>query len=373
MHRKSSQLQGTGAFAETVKHLLVVLETGTQEDAGRATRALVAIGPDAAPAVPALTARLAAKRHVEPTVEALGAIGPAAKPAVPALIALLAERGRRDWATRAVPRALAAIGDPAAVPALLEAARDRSDQGPGHAALRALGELAAREATPELLELAADERVEPSTRRAIVRTLSKLGPPSGPVLEAVRASGDIEALYHLLFTRREEERIDAGVVADFLAVLDREADDDSVKWALYALQHLQEERAAPRSIELLRKGSVEAARLLGMLQGTPERRDALRRAVVEGDARLRCVAALALSWHGPEAIEVLPLLEASRAEGRLAEPWLDWEGVLGRLRGTTESVHRDAEGRHVLHARRWLGATSSSPPSLPSSSPSSGP
>jgi len=116
----------TPTLPSTLPGLIAVLSGENAEARIGAAKALGAMGPDAEPAVPALTKNL---YHFVPDVReaaawALGQIGPGARPAVPVLITVLLADSSVH-AREEAARALAAIGDPVAIPALASGLYDK--------------------------------------------------------------------------------------------------------------------------------------------------------------------------------------------------------------------------------------------------------
>ena len=133
----------------------------------KALEALAKLGPQAAPAVPALIDRLEEKNDHNRVVDVLGNIGPAAAPAVPALLYHLEQdlsvkdKLYKDESTNAIGiiETLAEIGPTAkeAVPLLQQALKDENSNIRYFAAY-ALGEMgsAATVAIPDLKNLLID-------------------------------------------------------------------------------------------------------------------------------------------------------------------------------------------------------------------------
>jgi HEAT repeat protein len=160
--------------AEAVPVLIDLLHTG-DADGGTQVRLMAAlalghVGPEAEPAVPALTELLSdpsADVRVA-AAEALGKVGPAARPAVPAMAALLKE----DQPARVV-RVLKALrrlpgANHEAIPAFVEATR-HADAETRENAAEALGEAgdAARDAVPALRPLLEDQNEKVREQAAV--------------------------------------------------------------------------------------------------------------------------------------------------------------------------------------------------------------
>lgn len=239
---------GTGRFAQIVPLLIDSLSAEDRLDRHRAVTAIAAIGPDAKAAVPVLQALLGKDYWLQESVAlALGAIGPDAEPAVDALGAVALQRGAPNWAHIQAARSLGRIGSARAVPYLMEAARNPSDQGPGIWAMGALGSLGrlARDAVPMLTELLRDGRFN---RHAIVDTLRHIGPADGlacqtivRILKGTRSKelrrAAATALYHVLFTGGNPPRD----VAALFAVLQKDRCREIRRTASAALDHLRRE------------------------------------------------------------------------------------------------------------------------------------
>ncbi len=175
-----------------------------------AAEALESIGPDAAPAVPALLAALDHPRASDQAIEALGGIR--AVEAVPALTAIAT--GKREGSSLYALRALARLG-PAAAPAAAELAtmvrEDRRDDD-AMEALVAIGS----EAIPHLKELAtgSDTRVQ----RLALEGLGQLGPAASTVVPALIESYTGHSNPPVLLSALV--RIDRDAVATLLAAQD---------------------------------------------------------------------------------------------------------------------------------------------------------
>jgi HEAT repeat protein len=186
-----SDHSGSGVFTSFIPKLLNILKIGKFHDKRRVLEVLRDIGPDAAAAVPDLIVYL--NGHIgcyglrEIAIEALGEIGPAASQAVPDLIQVMLEpAGAPDYARIKAPRALAQIGEPAAIPALLEAARNPDIQGPGFWAIVAIGDFrkAAEATVPALLAMLTNDHYHES-KPAITTTLAAIATADGPAWDAL--------------------------------------------------------------------------------------------------------------------------------------------------------------------------------------------
>ncbi|MCE5279169.1 MAG: hypothetical protein ABFD92_08755 [Planctomycetaceae bacterium] len=108
----------------------------------RAVMVIEQIGPSARIAVPRLIQLLKVRRHLRHVLSALGAIGPAAAEAVPDMCDIMLHGPSLAHEPIYIPSDLAAIGSPAAIDALLQAAStDDRGQGPREGAIEALGEM----------------------------------------------------------------------------------------------------------------------------------------------------------------------------------------------------------------------------------------
>lgn len=250
--------QGTGQFTPLVPQLLAILEQSSDNhDQWRALQVLSAIDHDAAAAVLVLITLLDVPHLQAEAADALRAIGLAAAPAVPALIhAMFHPLPLSNYAHYQAAHALGAIGDPRAIPALMEAAQDPDNQGPGWFAIDSLRMFGsqARDAVPLLLKLLDDERYEWSGD--IIHALAAIGPAAGPawnvILEQLRREQDedsrigvAESLYHLLFSG-------GPIHADAHAVFEKLAHDQNAEvqqWAEHALQHIKSYAASDGAIK----------------------------------------------------------------------------------------------------------------------------
>lgn len=168
---------------------------GRDEDLRRkAAEAAIQIGPEAGPAVPALTAALS-KPDSSFTyathgaiIRALGSIGPAAKPAVPKLVELL-EQPRTDGRARfvrdgAVHDALGRIGPAAdaAIPALLRRLKHDNAITGKDRAIRALGQIGP--ASKDVAAALVANLDDVLHRTATVDALTRFGPVADEAVSA---------------------------------------------------------------------------------------------------------------------------------------------------------------------------------------------
>jgi HEAT repeat protein len=177
-----------GKVEAEVAALLEKLESADADVVRQAAQALHELGPDAAPAVDELIAIVERDndRNRMPAVFALIGIGPKAERAVPALIE--AARHKTDFHTRyQACRALGAIGPAAkpAVPVLLEGLKESNPSVRGHAAL-ALGGIGPEVGPPaiEQLALALADKSQVVRQRAVI-ALGMLGPAAKSSLPAI--------------------------------------------------------------------------------------------------------------------------------------------------------------------------------------------
>lgn len=177
--------------APSVRALIDVLgkESSDPVTAALAAAALGMVGPDAAPAIPALTKALASKSEKlrEQAAHALAGIGPAAKEAVPALADLLTSKTGQVRAIAA--NALGNLGE-ASAPAtsgLIKALTD-PDVNVRRESAQALGEIgpAAKAAVPSLIVALSDDQGAVTMHAA--EALGRIGPASVPAL--TKAIGD---------------------------------------------------------------------------------------------------------------------------------------------------------------------------------------
>jgi HEAT repeat protein len=114
----------------------------------------------------------------------LSRFGAAAEPATRALIAIVKNDSLGDRTRWEAIQTLGEIGPGArdAIPALIDALKDRDDDVREHAA-ESLGDIGAIEAVPQLTMALADE--SPEVRRDAVRSLGQLGPAAKPALAAI--------------------------------------------------------------------------------------------------------------------------------------------------------------------------------------------
>ena len=181
-------LSGTGCFSSLVPLFVHALRYGDRDTQRRAVQALAAIGPDAAPAVPALIHPIEDGYLEVERVQALGGIGPGAALAVPWLIEVMERRGHQaSVGAMYAAEVLGDIGDPSAIPALIKVAADQGSEGAVVFALRALrffGE-AAPDAVPRLLRLLENPRCLAPI--SVIETLDYVGYAGPPPWEALLA------------------------------------------------------------------------------------------------------------------------------------------------------------------------------------------
>jgi HEAT repeat protein len=168
--------------AEAVTALIPIVDSDDPVASSVAASTLGGIGPDAAPAVPVLVARLA-QEAAEPTtreagiIEALVKIGPAARSAVPALVAIV---------SKSVPAGGSRAGPPAT-----KASAERSDRQVRErfllAAIEALGEF--RDGAPSCVAALRQQLKNRSSavRIAAIGALQRIGESSPELLEELVA------------------------------------------------------------------------------------------------------------------------------------------------------------------------------------------
>ncbi len=204
--------------------LVPFLQGPDEESRNGATRVLTALGPEAAPAVPALVELLSQPGQVYPAMQVLTAIGPAAAPAVPRLVAMLdsptTPRETRIRATRAL-RATGSAASTALPRFRAELGRqDLSEASGGYRAalagaileLSGPGDPAVTAYVERLAQAQRGWRAE--TRVEAVRALVALGPVALPAMPALRES--------LLRDRHAKIR---GLAADALGAIGPPAHD----------------------------------------------------------------------------------------------------------------------------------------------------
>ena len=205
-------------------------------------------------------------------VEALGKIGD--PQAIPALLqALKDEHMNARWK---VAKALGEIGDPQAVPALLLTLKDK-DQGVRQSATGALGKIGDPQAVPALLQTLKDE--DEDVRDATALALGDIGAPATPVLlralkdkdQGVRQSatgalgkiGDPQAVPALLQTLKDEDEdvrdatalalgdIGAPATPVLLRAL-KDKDQGVRRWAVAALGKIGDPQVVPALLQALK-------------------------------------------------------------------------------------------------------------------------
>jgi len=179
-----------GAAHAAVPDLIEATSDARPDVRWRAVWALGQIGPDAAPAVPALRTALADADVRWRAAEALGEIGPTAAAAVPDLVPLLEDPSSNvRWR---VATALGAIGVRRAAPPLAAAACDLAENV-RLAAVSSLVDLRADRSLVEPVLLAALRDPDTRVRRQAVRGVGRLdwvSPAAWRGLEAARLDPD---------------------------------------------------------------------------------------------------------------------------------------------------------------------------------------
>lgn len=276
---------------EAVAPLITVLrQLAPSSCHAAAARALGAIGD--ADAVPALLHVLGRDGIVRrQAVEALAQLGP---DAVDALLPMLSH-GEAAVERISAAEALAASGDPRALPALAEALWDPDPKVRPEVA-RALGSLGSAAVQPLLETLPGSDS---ETRRALVRALEPLG--EGEVAAAIRTAlnGRTPKLEHT-----DDPRVAQALIAGL-----GNADADLRARAADALSALGE-RALARAVCTAVGGDPTALAALGDVRAVAPLLLVLRRG--PPDARRRAAQGLAVLGAG--AASALPFLERAQAE-----------------------------------------------------------
>jgi HEAT repeat protein len=184
-----------------VPALMETLEVKDGRVQAYAATALMRIGPDAKPAVPALIEVV--KKYKDPAhlarlnaIAALGKIGPGAKEAVPTLAEVAKDKPPMSAARLAAVTALGQIGPEAkaAVPTLIDLlGEEESKAGPLRLeAARALGQIggaAGEEATSALVALVENKKLGPA-RIVAINALGQIGAPAKNAVAALKKAGE---------------------------------------------------------------------------------------------------------------------------------------------------------------------------------------
>jgi HEAT repeat protein len=342
----SKAFEGSGAFSGVAPSLVDILKTGNRPDKFRALKALAAIGPDAKSAVPTLIQFLDVQHKLQSeSADVLAAIGPAAAAAVPILIQIMLRTcATYDYAHYSAAHALGRIGDTSAIPALIEAAQDRDDQGPGWRAICALANFGtkAQAASPVLAKLVLNSDVE--WKGNIISALSNIGPASGPGCDAIidwienctdleERSESVYALYQILFTGGKPDSRAISIFIQQLQVLDGKC----AYWSALALGHLKERQALPELVKLAlstgpEEARIEAIRSLGFIgDGSELVITAIRKSLSDQSESIRCIAAFACGWLGPAAKGLNELLLQQASNGLLNASWLKIDDIIKKI------------------------------------------
>jgi HEAT repeat protein len=299
MKRRSSDIVQTASLLlsrigrSAVPELARALTEGTS-DIHRVfvARTLERIGPEAAPAVPALAQALTSEfAHVrESAADALSAIGEASEPAVPALVLLLA-----DWhagVRRASCKALARVGRAAelAVTGLIQLLADRDDEV-REAAVEALAQ-AGPSSVPLLLELL--QLLDSRQLEAWLRQKVMAADWYANAAEHLAQGGVVQISY------RRGDRVIDEIQREPLKAL------RNLGWCFQQAveDHLRMETAREAAIRVLGKlGPTACAAVPLVIE-----------ALVDKNRRVRAAAVRSLSQMGPSARAACPALARSLAD-----------------------------------------------------------
>ncbi len=308
--------------------LCLALVEACGKDRARSARALEKVrnlGPRARAAVPGLLV-LAKKAQDSggqpdlPLIQALGAIGPEARAAIPMLLASLEGTGNRR---EEVVRALGKIGPDAraAVPALVKLLKDKPDARLQPILAEVLGQIGppADEATPLLVLLLGQKN--PMVQDRVLTALARIGNRGEPVRAGLKA-----------FLEAEKARKSNLAGRAALTLLRLEPDSTlACRTLVEAVDQYGNPMAPWQEVELLFQEHAQKVtpiladaladtRLTGMQRAqaahglraigprAKEAREALRRALTDGDRTVRVAAALALATVDPTVAEAVPPL-----------------------------------------------------------------
>lgn len=304
---------GTMEPAEAAKQVPALAKLATDEEPlirAQVGRVLEKLGPAAAPAAAAIGRALIVEMNDlvrEDFVAALIAMGPEARPAVPGLLPLVGDNSLPVMLRAKVIRAVS-VADPRSpqVANTLVHAADDADISVRMAAARAMGKLdpLPDEARAALVKLARNDR-EARVRWAAVRGLADAGPRAAaakPELEAI-ATGKLPGI-------------------DLLARVAIQAINGDVRKAGGAVRAALTDRNTN-----MRMAGAESLLMVG-----PAASDVpvLTRLLREGDMRIRLPAATALGIIGEPAKEAVPRLTELLGDGE-AEVRLAAAETLGRI------------------------------------------
>lgn len=317
-------LNKTVPLPANIDHLIALLDEGDDDLRVPAIRALSNMGPDAAAAVPKLSALLLSRQRsiARSTIEALAKIGPAALPAIREILRHTLATGAQDRQASRLQgnalRVLAKMG-PAARPALPQVL-EVFQRGPDSAAVEALvaiGEPAQAPALELLTQGAAP------VRPAAAKVLGKIGKPTEAVVDALAKalSSQDRRLRRTALVALGNFGSAARKAVPALAGIAGNGNDRLQVEAVEVLSRLMEHaaQARPQLVLLLENENpairAQAALSLGALDPDPKTElQTLIRLLDDPYRKVRQAAAKAIGRAGPAAAAAVPALTAKVQE-----------------------------------------------------------